>query len=201
MPRIRSIHPGIWTDDKFVSLKMAARLLFIGILNECDDQGVFIWNPAQLKMRVLPSDRVDATALLGDLEKCGLVSRYRVGGAVLGGVRHFREFQRPKKPNSVHPITDEIRAFTGTKAEFGSLPVGNRWGTNGEAVPQRFPQYKEGRGEKKKESPTPTPPPQSGGGAQADLVGIGKEVSSAEPVPQEVAPREPFRVLTGGAAA
>ena len=145
MPRIRSIHPGIWTDDEFVALDMAARLLFIGILNECDDQGVFIWKPTQLKMRLLPADSVDIAVLLGALEQAGFLLRYAVNGSAYGAVRHFREFQRPKKPNAVHPITAEIRAFAGTKAEFVSPPKGNGGGSGGEAVPGEFPQDKEYR--------------------------------------------------------
>lgn len=140
MPRIRSIHPGIWTDEEFVLLDMAARLLFIGILNECDDQGVFIWKPAQLKMRLLAADPVDVGVLLGALVQSGFIRRYSVNGSTYGAVRHFREFQRPKKPHVVHPVTDEIRAFSGTKAEYASPPVGNGGGSGGEAVPGEFPQ-------------------------------------------------------------
>ena len=31
MARIRSIHPGIWTDEAFVELSALARLLYIGL--------------------------------------------------------------------------------------------------------------------------------------------------------------------------
>ncbi len=55
MARIRSIHPGLWTDEAFVSLTPYARLLFMGIWTECDDMGSFEWSPLKLKMRLLPA--------------------------------------------------------------------------------------------------------------------------------------------------
>jgi hypothetical protein len=112
--------------------------LFIGLLNECDDQGVFMWKPTQLKMRLLPADNVSVSTLLDELTKAGFIRRYAVNGSAFGAVRHFREFQRPKKPNAVHPITNEIRSFSGTKAEHNSPPVGNGGGSGGEPVPDRF---------------------------------------------------------------
>jgi hypothetical protein len=31
MPRIRSVHPGLFTDEAFVTVSMAARVLLIGV--------------------------------------------------------------------------------------------------------------------------------------------------------------------------
>ena len=70
MSRIRSIHPGIWTDEAFVSLSGFARLMFIGLWNECDDKGTFQWSPLQMKMRILPADNVNAAELLSEIEHC-----------------------------------------------------------------------------------------------------------------------------------
>jgi hypothetical protein len=149
MARIRSIHPGIWTDEDFVTMGLAARLLFIGVLNECDDQGVFMWKPTQLKMRLLPADNVDISALLAELTKAGFIRKYAANGSAFGAVRHFREFQRPKKPNAVHPITNEIRSFSGPKSETCSPPGGDGGGSDGEAVPGKFPQERRGGKEEK----------------------------------------------------
>lgn len=132
MARIRSVHPGLWTDERFASVSMAARLLFIGIWNECDDQGSFEWSPIKLKMRILPADSVDAGELLAELEAVGNILAYEIGGRKFGAVRNFAQYQRPKKPNSLYPQTDEVRNFTGLKGgEFrNELP------TDGEKPPQ-----------------------------------------------------------------
>lgn len=131
MSRIRSIHPGLWTDEDFVSLTPMARLLLIGIWNECDDKGIFVWSPLQLKMRILPADNADAAALLGEIAAAGFVMRYEIAGKVYGAVRNFAKFQRPKKPNSVHPSTAEVLTFAGHSDE--PCP------TSGEEVPNSFP--------------------------------------------------------------
>jgi hypothetical protein len=135
MSRIRSIHPGLWTDEAFVSLSPFARLLFLGIWNECDDMGSFEWSPLKLKMRVLPADGVDAAALLDELAVAQGVMRYEFGGKQYGAVRNFCQYQRPKKPNEVYPQTEEVRAWVNTAARStrdGSEPVGNQLPTEGE---------------------------------------------------------------------
>lgn len=116
MSRIRSIHPGLWTDEAFVSLSPMARLLLMGLWNECDDTGSFAWSPITLKMRILPADSADASVLLDEMVSLGIVMRYEVGGKAYGAVRNFCQFQRPKKPNSVHPQTPEVENWVNTKA-------------------------------------------------------------------------------------
>lgn len=113
MARIRSVHPGLFTDEAFVALSPLARLLVIGIWTECDDQGAFEWKPVTLKMRLLPVDNADVSALLAECEAANVVRRYTVGNREYGVVRNFRKYQRPKKPNSVHPIPDEFRTYVG----------------------------------------------------------------------------------------
>ncbi len=113
MSRIRSIHPGIWTDEEFVGLSSFARLLFIGIWNECDDKGIFVWSALQLKMRLLPADNIDAAELLCELEQADCIKKYEVAGKNYGAVRNFAKFQRPKKPNNIHPTTPQILNYAG----------------------------------------------------------------------------------------
>lgn len=135
MSRIRSIHPGLWTDEAFVTLSPFARLLFMGIWNECDDMGSFSWSPLTLKMRLLPADNVDALALMEELLSANAVMRYEDGGKSYGAVRNFCQYQRPKKANSTYPQTDEVRNWVNTEARStrdGSEGVGNQLPTGGE---------------------------------------------------------------------
>ena len=150
MSRIRSIHPGLWTDEAFVSLSPMARLMLMGIWNECDDMGSFAWSPLTLKMRLLPADSVDASELLAEMIASGVVCTYEIGGNSYGAVRNFCRFQRPKKPNSLHPQTDEIREWVGTEARStrdGSAPVPNQ----SETPSEKSRQMEDGGGKKKGE--------------------------------------------------
>ena len=151
MSRIRSIHPGIWTDVEFVGLSPFARLLFIGIWNECDDKGIFLWSPMHLKMRILPADNVDASALLDEIEVAGRVRRYEVDGKWYGAVKNFAKFQRPKKPNDIHPASPETLVFAGHSSEAKpdeDVAGANQFPTSGE----KSPQMEEGGGNRSSEA-------------------------------------------------
>jgi hypothetical protein len=130
MARIRSVHPGLWTDEAFVSLSPMARLLWVGLWCESDDGGAFAWKPTTIKMRVLPADHADVTALLAELEAANLIRRYEAGGTTYGLVRNFCKFQRPKKPSRQHPVPDWWGTYVGSKGG-GSEPDPD----NGAAVP------------------------------------------------------------------
>lgn len=140
MSRIRSVHPGLWTDENFVCLSPIARLLFIGLWNECDDGGRFEWRPLRLKMRVLPADNVDMDAIMAELVENRCVLHYEVDGVGYGAVRNFCKFQRPKKPSFFCPETPQVRAWCGNDSPSNgqsSEPVGNQFRTGGEIAPQK----------------------------------------------------------------
>lgn len=121
MSRIRSVHPGLFTDERFVSVSPFARLLFIGLWTECDDKGSFEWSPIKLKMRLLPADNIDISECLLELEMSGIIMSYSIKGRKFGAVRKFSVFQRPKKPNDIYPQTEMVRNFvTGNCEESGN---------------------------------------------------------------------------------
>ena len=142
MSRIRSVHPGFFTDEDLVSVSFAARLLFIGLGVEADDKGVFEWKPLTIKMRIFPADNVDAAALLAELETIGAIKSYDVAGKKYGAIRNFRRFQKPKTPNDIYPAPREILAFVGLVSEMDEgdepsfPPKGETLPQNGEIAPQ-----------------------------------------------------------------
>lgn len=141
MSRIRSVHPGLWTDEAFVEMSMAARLFYIGLWNEADDYGLFEWKPMRLKMRLAPADAIDPAALLAEILSAGLVRRVERSGKDLGLVRNFRKFQRPKSPSSpLVPVDADIIAEIGLR-EGDIIPPAHRM--TGEALPQSSPSLTE----------------------------------------------------------
>ncbi|GBR70964.1 hypothetical protein [Gluconobacter kanchanaburiensis] len=114
MARIRSIHPGLWTDEAFATLSMAARVLIMGIWNHADDGGGFEWKPLTLKMRIFPADNVDVAALLEELSSSNLILEYDEDGKRFGAVRNFGKWQRAQKPDRFCPMPSEIREYAGT---------------------------------------------------------------------------------------
>jgi hypothetical protein len=147
MSRIRSVHPGLFTDEAFVSLSPLARVLLIGLWTESDDQGVFEWKPITIKMRLLPVDHVDVGELLAELSERNVVLRYAHDGREYGAVRNFGRYQRPKKPKCVHFIPPELRTYVCSSASSSPLDA-----LEDDAVPkksEKSPQMEEGGGRKK----------------------------------------------------
>lgn len=162
MARIRSLHPGFFTDEAIVSVSAFARLLLQGLWVEADDHGIFEWKPVTIKMRVLPVDNVDVGLLLSELSAAGLIREFADGARQYGAVRNFCRFQRPKKPKYIHPIRDEFRTYvasSGASGEPGEVEAGSSSplaAPEGDPVPKKgelAPQMKEEGGkERKKES-------------------------------------------------
>lgn len=146
MARIRSIHPGIWTDEDFAAVSMAARILYLGLLTEADDHGLFEWKPVGLKMRIFPADNVNVDALLAELMKVNKVDVVDKSDFKLGAIRNFCRFQRPKKPSYKHVLPEEYRTYVGL-SDSSSEPVGNQFHTGAEISPQ----MEEGGGRREKE--------------------------------------------------
>jgi hypothetical protein len=145
MARIRSVHPGLWTDEAFVSMSPHARLLLIGIWGEADDMGAFEWKPVQLKMRLMPVDNVDMSSLLTELVEADRVAPYEADGRQYGAVRNFGRYQRPKKPKSVFPMPLKWRKYAATE-QPSSEPEDDESGGGSELPfnkPERVPKKEE----------------------------------------------------------
>jgi hypothetical protein len=149
MARIRSVHPGLFTDDKFAACSLGAQVLFVGIWTECDDHGLFEWNPIKLKMRLMPVHNVDVSVLLEELAESNLVRSFSYDDHQLGAVRNFTKFQRPKKPKYVHFIPHDLRTYVGLTAASTEAEA-----CEPEQVPKKEeqpPQMEEGGGRMKEE--------------------------------------------------
>src|SRR5207237_2949036 len=111
MARIRSVHPGLFTDEAFATLSDAAQIFAIGLWTECDDQGAFEWKPFNLRMRLRPGKDGSVEPLLAELEAANMIRSYEHEGRKFGLVRNFRKYQRPKRPNAVHFIPPELLPY------------------------------------------------------------------------------------------
>jgi hypothetical protein len=153
MARIRSIHPGLFTDEAFLELTRAcpaAIPLLLGLWCEADDAGSFAWKPNTLKARILPVAPVVIEELLGALLALNFIRKFEIDGQTIGVVRNFVKFQRPKRPIDVHPFSAATRLYAGfaagarPHAATGRPPaqpelrlVPNTGGTRSELSPQR----------------------------------------------------------------
>ena len=129
MSRIRSIHPGLFTDEAFMEASIPARMLIMGLWCEAWDDGVFEIKPLTIKARVFPADAVSVLDLLQELERLSFFCRFEADGKVFGAIRNFRKWQRPKTPNKSGVLPDGLRKYVGiTDDDSGNVS---------EKVPQR----------------------------------------------------------------
>ena len=96
-PRIRTLKPETWADEKIGRLSRNARLLFVGLITMADDQGRFRALPHAICGHVFPYDDDAAKRLdkwLQELESQGLVTRYEVDGFTYGSLNGWSKHQR-----------------------------------------------------------------------------------------------------------
>jgi hypothetical protein len=103
MPRIRTVKPEFWRDAKVSRVSRDARLTFLGLLNEADDEGRLLGSAKYIAGALFPhDDDADSTRVRGwldELSQTGLIRRYEheeVGYLV---IPNFRTHQRIDKPS------------------------------------------------------------------------------------------------------
>ena len=107
MARIRTIKPEFWTSEQVADCTPAARLLFIGIWNFCDDHGVHPASTRRLKMEVFPSDSIsdrEIEAMVNELLLARLLYAYQVGQKSYWQVTGWAKHQKIEKPTYRHPL-------------------------------------------------------------------------------------------------
>jgi hypothetical protein len=134
MARIRSVHPGLFTDEAFAFLSDAAQMFIVGLWTECDDQGAFVWSPNTLRLKLRPGKDGPVDLLLDELEAANVILSYTHEGRKYGLVRNFLKYQRPKKPNLIHFIPEKFRTYNGLRQDSSELHNDEE-----HEVPHQFP--------------------------------------------------------------
>lgn len=126
MARIRSVHPGLFTDEAFAGLGSDAQVFLIGLWTESDDQGLFEWKPLTLRMRLRPTKDGPIESILEELCSANCIKMFEVNGRKYGAIRNFRKYQKPKTPNKIHPISLEMEMYVGLKSDISEIASINK---------------------------------------------------------------------------
>lgn len=100
MSRIRSIKPEFWTSEQVMECSPLARLLFVGLWNFCDDNGVHPASCKTLKAEIFPADDITSQAvgaLVAELIAQGLLAEFEHEGKRYWFVTgwHHQKIDRP----------------------------------------------------------------------------------------------------------
>ncbi len=107
MARIRTIKPEFWTSEQIVECSPNARLMFIGLMNFADDNGVHPAKPMRIKMQVFPGDAFSASEIEGfldELQAAGLIQIYEVDGESFLMITGFTKHQKIDQPSYKFPL-------------------------------------------------------------------------------------------------
>jgi len=102
MGRIRTIKPEFWTDEKVGELKRDERLLFLGLLNLADDEGVLKATPAFIKGQIFAYDEdlsiADVRGWLDTLVLCKMLVPFEHNSEKFFLIRTFKSHQKINRP-------------------------------------------------------------------------------------------------------
>ena len=102
MARKRMIDPGIWTSEDFANLSMLARLVWVGLISNADDEGRGKANTAYLKSQLFPYDdelslkKIDSA--LKEIEKTMSIEFYEIEGKKYYQLTKWQKFQTINRP-------------------------------------------------------------------------------------------------------
>ena len=105
--RIRTVKPEFWTSEQIVSCSMPTRLLFIGMWNFCDDNGVHPASASRLKMEVFPGDNIEVENMIKELITKGLLAEYQVDGKNFWIVTGWKKHQKIDRPVPRYPLPED----------------------------------------------------------------------------------------------
>lgn len=105
MPRIRTIKPEFFRSDDVSALPLRARLTWIGLWTQCDDQGRMKDHVKLIKAGVWPLDPVSLADIEDDLRTlaaAGRIVRYQADGERYLAVTNWSRHQKINRPTVSH---------------------------------------------------------------------------------------------------
>jgi hypothetical protein len=97
VPRIRSIKPDIWDDDAVSDVSRLARLLYVGLITQADDDGRLSGSAKWIDSQVFPydddTDIAEIRDWLTELARHGLIVAYKAEGKPYIQIQNWRKHQ------------------------------------------------------------------------------------------------------------
>jgi hypothetical protein len=112
MPRIRTIKPEFWSDEKLATVSEATLLVAIGLLNLADDEGYFNANPKLIDAFIFPlrESSMSTHGAITELSNIGYIEVFKClkNEKDIGLVKNFLTHQVISRPTAskLAPIVD-----------------------------------------------------------------------------------------------
>ena len=96
--RRRMIDPNFWTDSKITELSFNARLLYIGLWQYADDEGLFVEDLKSIKMVLFPDQDFPLKQSYDELAATGFFRFDTMAPIKIVEIRNFRKHQTINRP-------------------------------------------------------------------------------------------------------
>jgi len=114
MARIRTLKPEMWMSPQVMNLSHGARLLFIGLITQADDEGRGVADPRKLKAAIFGGDDITSADVRRMLDECSTQRLAAIYEDASHGMlyelpswKSHQSIDRPKK--SAYPSASEAR--------------------------------------------------------------------------------------------
>ena len=142
MPRIRTIKPEFWSDEKLATVSETSLLVAIGLLNIADDEGYFNANPKLIDAFIFPlrESSVSIHGALVELSNIGYIEVFKCikGEKDIGIVKNFNLHQVISRPTAskLAPLvglpSDSLNTHGATNEDSTQERKGKEQGKEGE---------------------------------------------------------------------
>ena len=133
MARKRMVSPEFWTDDKIIELTIPERLLFIGLWNFSDDEGIICNKPKQIKAQIFPIDDItheQVNEMLMRIQEIGLI--HYGNSNTLIKIKHWTRYQKINRPTPSNYtfrkgiIEDSVNTHESITPSIGKVSIGKK---------------------------------------------------------------------------
>lgn len=101
MPRIRTIKPEFWADEKLAPMRPIERLVFLGLISMADDAGRLVDSIKAIDGFVFPMTEDSSKASIESLNRLGRIVRYKSeSGQHLIQITNWKTHQKVVNPSS-----------------------------------------------------------------------------------------------------
>ena len=131
MSRKRMVSPEFYTDEKILELPIPARLMFIGIWNHADDEGIIKNSPKQLKVQIYPADEeITLNTIIEYVEmmvKLKLLTKgTNIDDSPLLKITKWTDHQKINRPTLSKYVFTPLQLSEGSVSDQGGLIEGSR---------------------------------------------------------------------------
>ena len=101
MARNRQIKADFWSDEKMGGLSLLTRIMFIGLWNFADDEGLLRWNPSYIRSSVFPYEDISLNKIKDsqtELIEQKLIMPYKKENQSYAWIINFSKHQKINRP-------------------------------------------------------------------------------------------------------